>query len=150
MDVFLIDELLNEILLWLPVPCLYDFRRVSKKWRDIISSSYFKELLRKRNKKLEERDLLSLLGFSVTECELEHAFLPTSSLIHMTTSTSYKRKGNALVPSDCSFIACSNGMLLLGNHCTQTSYLEDCVSIAGIMSPRWVVRHNVSFMLLHH
>ena len=71
MDVFLIDELLNEILLWLPVPCLYDFRRVSKKWREIISSSYFKELLRKRNKKLEERDLLSLLGFSVTECELE-------------------------------------------------------------------------------
>ena len=68
----------------------------------------------------------------------------------MTTSTSYKRKGNALVTSDCSFIACSNGMLLLGNHCTQTSYLEDCVSIAGIMSPRWVVRHNVSFMLLHH
>ena len=89
-------------------------------------------ILRKRNKKLEERDLLSLLGFSVTECELEHAFLPTSSLIHMTTSTSYKRKGNALVPSDCSFIAISNGMLLLGNHCTQTSYLEDCVSIAGI------------------
>ena len=125
MDVFLIDELLNEILVWLPVPCLYDFRRISKKWREIISSSYFKELLRKRNKKLEERDLLSLLGFCVTERELEHAFLPTSSLIHMTTF--YKRKGNALVPSDYSFIACSNGMLLLGNHSTQTSYLEDCV-----------------------
>ena len=28
--------------------------------------------------------------------------------------------------------------------------LEDCVSIAGIMSPCWVMRHNVSFMLLHH
>ena len=125
MDVFLIDELLNEILLWLPVPCLYDFRRISKKWREIISSSYFKELLRERNKKLEERDLLSLLGFCVTERELEHAFLPTSSLIHMTTS--YKRKGNAPVPSDYSFIACSNGMLLLVNHSTQTSYLEDCV-----------------------
>ena len=45
-DVFLTDELLIEIL------CLYDFRRVSKKWREIISSSYFKELLRKRNNKL--------------------------------------------------------------------------------------------------
>ena len=66
-----------------------------------------------------------MLGFCITECELEHAFLPTLSLIHMTTSD--KCKGNALVPSDCSFIACSNGMLLLGNHCTQTSYLEDCV-----------------------
>ena len=28
--------------------------------------------------------------------------------------------------------------------------LEDCVSIAGIMSPCLVMRHNVSFMLLHH
>ena len=130
----LTDELLIEILLWLPVPCLYDFRRVSKKWREIISSSYFKELLRKRNKKLEERDLSSLLGFYVTECESKHAFLPTSSLIHRTTSD--KRKGNALVPRGCSFIACSNGMLLFGNHRSQTYYLCNFTRQARILLPK--------------
>ena len=75
-----------------------------------------------------------MLGFCITECELEHAFLPTLSLIHMTTSD--KRKGNALVPSDCSFIACSNGMLLFGNHCTQTSYLRNFTRQACIHLPK--------------
>lgn len=28
--------------------------------------------------------------------------------------------------------------------------LEDCVTIIGRISPRWVMRHNLSFMLLHH
>ncbi|KAK9999349.1 hypothetical protein SO802_018952 [Lithocarpus litseifolius] len=28
--------------------------------------------------------------------------------------------------------------------------LEHCVTIIGRISPRWVMRHNLSFMLLHH
>ena len=75
-----------------------------------------------------------MLGFYVTECGLKHAFLPTSSLIHMTTFD--KLKGNALVPRDCSFIACSNGMLLFGNHCSQTYYLCNFTRQACIHLPK--------------
>ena len=75
-----------------------------------------------------------MLGFYVTECGLKHAFLPTSSLIHMTTSN--KLKGNALVPRGCSFIACSNGMLLFGNHRSQTYYLCNFTRQACIHLPK--------------
>ena len=75
-----------------------------------------------------------MLGFYITECGLKHAFLPTSSLIHMTTSN--KLKGNALVPRGCSFIACSNGMLVFGIHRSQTYYLCNFTRQACIHLPK--------------
>ena len=51
-------------------------------------------------------------------------------------TTSNKLKGNALVPRGCSFIACSNSMLLFGNHCSQTYYLCNFTRQASIHLPK--------------
>jgi len=69
---------------------------------------------------------------------LEHAFLPTSSLVRKNTSN----HRNKSVPHGCSFTACSNGMWLLGNHHEQIYYLCNATSRTCISLPRLIVHAN--------
>ena len=131
MDEYLTDGLLIEILLWLPLLPLYDFKRVSKRWYEIISSSYFKELYRKRNNRIEENDLSSLLGFYITS-GIEQAFFPTTS---SRLETFFPISSSPCVPDSdwfkiiyidrSSFIAFSNGCMTFGNHYRSDYYLSN-------------------------
>ncbi|GMY17996.1 putative F-box protein At3g23970 [Fagus crenata] len=122
---FLTDDLVIENLVRLPVKSLYDFKSVSKRWYEIISGSYFLKLYIKRE------FTPSLLGFFVSDdSESEHAifkFLPTSDTnsANSTSSTRSSKSDDERFESHpgCSFIGCSNGMMLYGNHYTRNYFV---------------------------
>ncbi|KAK3035441.1 hypothetical protein RJ639_032866 [Escallonia herrerae] len=108
MDDLFTDDLLIEILLWLPVEYLFKLKSVSKRWCRIISSSCFRRLYLSKVK-VQDGSLSCLMGFFQSEAQVP--FIPTCAL----ADNDYTK---LLWSADCgeSFFAASNGLLLYYNY----------------------------------
>lgn len=129
------EDLLIEILLWLPAKALIRFKSVCRRWSDLISSHHFSDqhTLQQRHRcfhsKLNPSLLLRLADAST------YLYLQSSS--HGEKLVPYAFSSTLVEPTVCSF---SNGLFLL-----QCRSVEDPFEVCHVYNPATKLSKKISF-----